>query len=290
MRFSDLSADTLCQISNYMDNPLFYPLDSLSTSMQKSIYSRYDKSSLQLGIDFINKPMVCRLIYENDKTIKSFIKLINKVFNKYSNNNVIKSNIFNKFLEKLYNRIHFNKDLFKMNKLRDIKDLLHHKNLTIKGHKDDLIHILSTYYNNCLSGLNYRHANINSLNNLTHVTKIIITKVIGLKGDISSLSRLQNLTVLRLRGSVSGDIASLSELRNLTELNLVLTQVSGDIVSLSELRNVKNLYLNNTHLCGDIGVLIELQNLKRLCFKQSNITNNERSLKFFKHLIRSSLY
>ena len=88
MRFSDLSADTLCQISNYMDNPLFYPLDSLSTSMQKSIYSRYDKSSLQLGIDFINKPMVCRLIYENDKTIKSFIKLINKVFNKYSNNNV----------------------------------------------------------------------------------------------------------------------------------------------------------------------------------------------------------
>ena len=227
MRFSDLSADTLCQISNYIDNPLFYPLDSLSTSMQKSIYSRYDKSSVQLGIDFINKPRVCFLIYENDKTIKSFIKLINKVFNKYSNNNVISSNIFNKYLEKLYNRIHFNKDLFKMNKLRDIKDLLHHKNLTIKGHKDDLIHILSTYYNNCLSGLNYRHANINSLNNLTHVSKIIITKVSGLKGDISSLSRLQNLTELRLYIShVSGDIASLSELRNLTYLYLYQTQVA----------------------------------------------------------------
>ena len=48
--------------------------------------------------------------------------------------------------------------------------------------------------------------------------------------------------------------------------------------------------LFETRVSGDIASLRELQNLKHLRFMQSNITNNEKSLKLFKHLIRSSYY
>ena len=100
MTIHELSADLLYLISNYIDNPLFYPLDSLSKTIQENIYTLYNKSPLQLGIYFINKNITKRfnLLSETEETIKSYINLINKAFCKYSNNNVITYRIFNKYL------------------------------------------------------------------------------------------------------------------------------------------------------------------------------------------------
>ena len=282
MQFTDLNGDMLCLISNYLDNPLIYPLDCLSTKIQHNIYTGYNIKALKLGIDFINKPFITPLIGENDKTIKSFVELINIISKKYPYQN-------NKYIKTIYIKINFHQQLIDKNNDM-INNLLIHKNLSTKGNKNELKIRLFNDYLKKLSNLQSDIFSYIINTNTSYIYHLIQLKGFHnlgnlflrhtqVSGDIACLSELHNLTDIRLHElHITGDIASLKELRNLITLYLWKTQVYGDIGALSELRKLTVVDLYKTQVSGDIASLSNLQNLTRLCLLDTKVTGNRLAL------------
>jgi len=120
-----------------------------------------------------------------------------------------------------------------------------------------------------LAGMSLSDDDIKPLSKMVNLTYLKL----GLNNisDISALSGLNNLKQLDLRDNNISDISALCGLTNLTDLVLIENNIN-DISALSELTNLTNLYLDGNNI-SDISPLSVLINITKLYLTENNISD-----------------
>lgn len=98
---------------------------------------------------------------------------------------------------------------------------------------------------------------IESIKDLTNLTKFLVYNCRNITGDISNLKNLTSLTNLILNSvPITGDIANISGMTGLTKLDIANTKVTGNIEALKNMTRLSSLNIEGlSGLSGNLGII-----------------------------------
>ena len=132
---------------------------------------------------------------------------------------------------------------------------------------------------------------IPNLSALTSLVNLDLSATRLLSGTIPDLSKLVNLSKLRLnQNNLSGSIPDLDKLVSLTELRLSQNNLSGEIPDLDKLVNLTGLFLGWNSLDGAIPGLSKLEKLIQLSLEKNNLSGTIPELSALTKLKYIDLY